>query len=198
MGKIELKLLFLSESNPANGSYILVLAEVSGKRRLHIIIGAPEANAIHLHLQGNKPKRPLTHDLFVAFSKTFGVELVEVFIREMNEGIFYSSLVCKKDNEMYEIDARTSDALALAVRFNCPIFVSEKVMIESGSTSNELFIDEIFEEGEEGLDSDEIMDEIFQSSVSVQELEQKLNDALANEDYEAAARYRDELMKRKK
>ena len=128
MKKIPLDIVGLSYSQTQSGAYALLLNEAKGKRRLPIIIGGFEAQAIAIEMENMKPSRPLTHDLFKNFAETFEIKLKEVIIYNLVEGIFYAKLICARDNNEVEIDARTSDAIALAVRFNCPVYTYEFIL----------------------------------------------------------------------
>jgi hypothetical protein len=190
--KIELNIVGLSYSQAQSNSYALVLGETNGKRRLPIVIGHYEAQAIALELEKMKPSRPLTHDLFYNFAKTFGINVVEVQITKFHEGIFYASLVCNNGLSTYEIDSRTSDAVALSIRFHCPIFTTEEIMSQAGI---------LFEEEEPSSDSLDSAsdDEIYSDfrNLSITELEEELQKAVDAEDYEKASLIRDEIRKRK-
>ena len=130
--KVKLNILGLSYSQTQSGAYALVLAEEEGDRRIPIIIGGVEAQSIAIKLEGLEPPRPLTHDLFLNFARAFDVELTEVLIYKLEEGIFYSELVCTRSSEVIRIDSRTSDAVALALRFNCPIYTYEEILAKAG------------------------------------------------------------------
>ena len=132
MSKIRLNVLGISYSQTQTGAYALVLAEENGKRRIPIIVGGFEAQAIAIQLEGLKPPRPLTHDLFLNFSRTFKINLLEVTVYKLEEGVFYSNLICDKEGKEVIIDARTSDAIALALRFKCPIYTTEEILSKSG------------------------------------------------------------------
>jgi len=190
--KIELNIVGLSYSQAQSNSYALVLGETNGKRRLPIVIGHYEAQAIALELEKMKPSRPLTHDLFYNFAKTFGINIVEVQITKFHEGIFYATLVCDNGISLHEIDSRTSDAVALSIRFHCPIFTTEDIMSQAGI---------LFEEDEPSADNtDSSSDEDLYSdfkSLSITELEEELQKAVNDEDYERASLLRDEIRKRK-
>jgi len=190
--KIELNIVGLSYSQAQSNSYALVLGETNGKRRLPIVIGHYEAQAIALELEKMKPSRPLTHDLFYNFAKTFGINIVEVQITRFQEGIFYATLVCDNGISLHEIDSRTSDAVALSIRFHCPIFTTEEIMSQAGI---------LFEEEEPSADSaDSSSDDDQYSdfrSLSLTELEEELQKAVDAEDYEKASLIRDEIRKRK-
>jgi len=194
MDKIKLEIAGLSYSQTQSGAYALVLAETGGKRQLPIIIGGFEAQAIAIELEKMTPTRPLTHDLFKNFAVSFSIEVKEVVIYNLIEGIFFSKLICERDGQMTEIDARTSDAIAIGVRFNCPIYTFENILSSAG-----ILLDE--ETGNE-FDSDSIEEEVSDLSldafneVSIDELEVQLDEAIQNEDYELASRIRDEISKR--
>ena len=191
--KIKLNILGITFSQVQAGAYALVLAEAEGARRVPVIIGTSEAQSIAIFLEGLHPPRPLTHDLFVAFMKKFDVSLKEIFIYKFADGVFYSDLIFSKDNHDIKIDSRTSDAIALAVRANAPIYTTETIMREAG----------IFVEDE---DDDVYEDFDYQKSVqqkrsidnfSEEELKISMEDAIAKEDYEKASRLRDLLNKKK-
>lgn len=194
MEKVKLEIVGLSYSQTQSGAYALVLAEAGGKRRLPIIIGGFEAQAIAIELEKMVPTRPLTHDLFKSFAQSFEINIREVVIYKLIEGIFYAKIICEKDGHLSEIDARTSDAVAIGVRFNCPIFTFENILSSAGilldeeegsSDSLEVLEFEEEEEPKEGL-----------KSMSVDELEDELNKAIESEDYEMASKIRDEINKR--
>ena len=189
MDKIKLDIIGLSYSQTQSGAYALVLAESGGKRRLPIIIGGFEAQAIAIELEKMTPTRPLTHDLFKSLAQTFSIRLKEVVIYNLQEGIFFAKLVCEKDGGFSDIDARTSDAIALAVRFDCPIYTFESILSSAGILS-----DEFLEEDEE-LETAETDDNEF-TKMNKEELEEQLQNAIDNEDYELASKIRDEINKR--
>jgi bifunctional DNase/RNase len=195
MNKVKLEIVGLSYSQTQSGAYALVLAEVGGKRRLPIIIGGFEAQAIAIELEKMTPTRPLTHDLFKSFATAFDIEVKEVVIYNLVEGIFYSKLICEKDGLTTEIDARTSDAIAIGVRFNCPVYTFESILASAGILLDENSNDNDFAFGEE---EDEKIDKPKETinSLSTEELESQLNNALENEDYELASKLRDEMNKR--
>ena len=192
MKKIELEIVALSHSITQTHSYAVVLGEVNGLRRLPIVIGGFEAQAIAVALEKMRPSRPLTHDLMKNFMVAFNVELHEVVINDLQEGIFYSKLVCSSGSDTVEIDSRTSDALALAVRFGCPIYTYDKVLDQADS----------FKETESEVKthkSDSIVRETSNDSLaemSVEELNTMLSDVLEQEDYIKAISIRDELKAR--
>ena len=141
MEKVKLEIIGLSYSQTQSGAYALVLAESGGKRRLPIIIGGFEAQAIAIELEKMTPTRPLTHDLFKTFALAFSIEVKEVVIYNLIEGIFYSKLICEKDGLITEIDARTSDAIAIGVRFNCPVFTFESILSSAGILLDETAVE---------------------------------------------------------
>jgi bifunctional DNase/RNase len=190
--KIELNIVGLSYSQAQSNSYALVLGETNGKRRLPIVIGHYEAQAIALELEKMKPSRPLTHDLFYNFAKTFGINIVEVQITKFQEGIFYATLVCDNGISLNEIDSRTSDAVALSIRFHCPIFTTEEIMSQAGI---------LFEEEELSADSADAssVEDLYSDfrNLTKTELEEELQKAVENENYEKASLIRDEIRRRK-
>jgi hypothetical protein len=194
MEKVKLEIVGLSYSQTQSGAYALVLAEVGGKRRLPIIIGGFEAQAIAIELEKMVPTRPLTHDLFKSFANSFTILIKEIIIYKLVEGIFYAKIVCEKDGFSTEIDARTSDAVAIGVRFNCPIYTFENIISSAG-----ILLDES-DSGEEPLDmldfdDDKELEEKVEAR-TVEELEEDLQNAIDHEDYELASRIRDEINKR--
>jgi bifunctional DNase/RNase len=198
--KIKLEILGLSYSQTQTGAYALVLGEADGKRRLPIIIGNFEAQAIAIELEQMRPSRPLTHDIFKTFADTFDITVTEVIVYNLLEGIFFAKLICKRgDEEAIEIDTRTSDAIALAVRFHCPIYTYETILGSAGIILDE---DEVDPLGFDDEDEDEEMNTASTTSgaystMSISELEEELNKALDDEDYEKASVLRDEIQKRK-
>ena len=195
MEKIKLDIVGLSYSQTQSGAYALVLGESSGKRRLPIIIGGFEAQAIAIELEQMTPSRPLTHDLFKNFADEFDIHIQEVIIYNLVEGIFFAKLICEKDGKEIEIDSRTSDAIALAVRFECNIYTYEFVLSSAGI----ILDDEELDEGE-GVEEEIKIEEITNSPVermTLTELNQQLKEAIENEDYEAASNIRDEINRRK-
>ncbi len=192
MEKIPLKLLGMINSQSQSGAYTLILGETDGKRRLPILINTFEAQAILFHIEQIKIPRPLTHDLFKNFSDTFGIEFREVIISKFAQGIFYATLVCSDGIDIKEIDSRTSDAIALAVRFNCPIYTYEAVLTGAGvSVEEEPDIDQL---ATGGVDVD---DEFDYNKFSIGELEQMMHEAIEHEEYEKASQLRDVIRKRK-
>lgn len=191
MKKIELEIVALSHSITQTHSYAVVLGEVNGLRRLPIVIGGFEAQAIAVALERMQPSRPLTHDLMKNFMMAFNIELHEIIINDLQEGIFYSKLVCSSDKDTVEIDSRTSDAVALAVRFGCPIFTYDNILDSAGILMEE---DDkkkkvVVSHSESG--SDDLQ------KLSIPELENLLKEVLEHEDYIKAASIRDEIKTRR-
>lgn len=202
MKKIKLEIVGLSYSQTQSGAYALVLGENAGSRRLPIIIGGFEAQAIAIELEKMSPSRPLTHDLFKAFADQFDIKITEVLIYNLVEGIFYAKLVCSNATEQFEIDARTSDAIAIAVRFGCPIYTYEFILKSAGivlddegdSSTKESGSDEIAELAETEADADPKSE---LQAKSTEELKNMLNTAVQDEKFELASKIRDELNNRK-
>jgi len=192
---VELEILGLSSNHSHSGSFTLVLGETEGTRRLPIIIGMFEAQAIAIEIEKIVPNRPMTHDLFKAFATSFSFELSRIVISDMKEGVFYARIFGQNGVEEVEIDSRPSDAIAIAVRFDCPIFCSEKVMSEAAVEPSD---DET--QKEQKAKSDEVKASPKRDSglkdYSLDRLNQMLDKAIADEDYEKAARIRDEINKR--
>jgi len=196
MKKIQLDIVALSHSVSQSHNYAVVLGEQDGSRRLPIVIGAFEAQAIAVAMERMTPNRPLTHDLFKNALDTFNIDLKEVIINDLLDGIFYAKLVCLRQGEIIEIDSRTSDALAMAVRFNCPVFTYEFILETAGV---------ILEEGAEEEEEEKakmVMKEkesttTSLTSYSIDALQKMLEEVLSEEDYERAARIRDEINRRR-
>ncbi len=193
MEKIKLEIIGMSYSQSQSGAYALILGETEGKRRLPIIIGGFEAQAIAIELEKMKPSRPLTHDLFKRFADTFNITLQEVVINKFIEGVFHAELVCLDDGTEYRIDARTSDAVALALRFSCPIYTNEKIMSAAG-----IIVDEKKEEKEEKEEQPIVEQSSSLGNYTSAELKEMLQKAVENEEYEEASKIRDEMNRRKK
>jgi len=196
MEKVKLEIIGLSYSQTQSGAYALVLAEAGGKRRLPIIIGGFEAQAIAIELEKMTPTRPLTHDLFKSFAQSFDIEVKEVIIYNLVEGIFYSKLICERDGQVTEIDARTSDAIAIGVRFNCPVYTFESILTTAGIILEDGEKEDNLNLLEDENSEDEIEGEESPENLTLQELENQLNDAIENEDYELASKLRDLINKK--
>jgi bifunctional DNase/RNase len=200
MKKIELEIVALSHSITQTHSYAVVLGEVNGLRRLPIVIGGFEAQAIAVALEKMQPSRPLTHDLMKNFMTAFSVDLHEIIICDLQEGIFYSKLVCSTDNDTVEIDSRTSDAIALAVRFGCPIYTYENILESAGimmedtetKTKKKKQKQEVVIEDDRSSGNDDL------KSMSIEELNTLLSEVLDSEDYIRAIAIRDEINSRRK
>ncbi|HRD52370.1 MAG TPA: bifunctional nuclease family protein [Flavobacteriales bacterium] len=193
MDKVELKFLRITYSHTHAGAYALILAEAFGDRRLPIIIGGVEAQAIAIQVENIKPARPLTHDLFKHVADTLGFNLKEVIISDLVEGIFHAQLVVEQEAREVTIDARSSDAIALALRFDCPIYTYEPILGAAG-----LKVEEGEEEQAEGEEKKlgKGRDKKSVTSATTDELRGMLEEALENEDYERASKLRDELKRR--
>jgi len=198
MKKIKLDIVGLSYSQTQSGAYALVLGEISGRRRLPIIIGAFEAQAIAIEIEKMTPSRPLTHDLFKSFAQAYHISVQEIIIYNLVDGIFYAKLICSDGKKSVEIDARTSDAIAVAVRFDCPIYTYEFILSTAGIViegNDFVYLENINETQEEKVASGGPTGGF--NSLSVDELKTRLQEALAEESYEKAAKIRDELNRRK-
>ncbi len=199
MDKIKLNVLGISYSQTQTGAYALVLTEEEGERRIPIIIGGFEAQSIAIQLEGLKPPRPLTHDLFHNFALTFEINLREIIIYKLEEGVFYSKLICNNGGEDVTIDARTSDAVALALRFEAPIYTTEEILSKSG-----IVIDLEQEKGAGEVKNEKKTKKTTKGAsqkykdMDMEELESLLEEAVKNEEYEKASAIRDEINRRKK
>lgn len=196
MKKIELEIVALSHSIAQTHSYAIVLGEVNGSRRLPIVIGGFEAQAIAVALERMQPSRPLTHDLMKNFMNAFNVDLMEIVINDLQEGIFYSKLVCISEQYTIEIDSRTSDALALAVRFGCPIYTFDTILDNVGLIMDDGATKTKKAGADEALEADSSPADDL-SDLTEDELNSLLNEVLEKEDYIRAISIRDELNKRK-
>lgn len=207
MSLVRLKIKGISYSQTQNGAYALILNEEKGDRKLPIVIGAFEAQSIAIALEKEiKPPRPLTHDLFKNFADRFEIVIKQVIIHKLVDGVFYSSIICERDKIEEIIDARTSDAIALALRFNAPIFTYKTILDKAG-----IFLKFSSKDKKEGSDDSIVVDEILQegetvpiesgasdgyTEMSIEDLNKELDKAVADEDYEKAAKLRDEISKR--
>jgi len=198
MKKIELEIVALSHSVTQSHNYAVVLGETEGSRRLPIVIGSFEAQAIAVAMERMSPNRPLTHDLFKSTLDTFHVELKEIVINNLLDGIFYARLICLKDGDLYEIDSRTSDALAMAVRYNCPIYTYEFILDAAGVSLEEAEdqTQPVRERSSSGSSSVVVRGASL-SSYSIEALTQMLEEVLGEENYERAAEIRDEINRRR-
>ncbi len=198
MEKIKLEVIGITYSQTQTDTYALVLEDCRTKKQLPILIGHAEAQSIAIALEGIKPPRPLAHDLFRTFAGSFDIKLIEVVIVKLVDGVFYSQLVCTDGTKIAEIDSRTSDAIALALRFECPIYAYEPVMLAARDVEND-FTEEKQQSHNRGGDTTSLDDatDYDYSFFSYDELEEQLREAIAEEDYEKASKLRDELNKRK-
>jgi len=203
MNKVKLNVLGISYSQTQTGAYALVLAEENGRRRIPIIVGGFEAQAIAIQLEGLKPPRPLTHDLFLNFANTFNIDLLEITVYKLEEGVFYSKLTCDNGQRIIEIDARTSDAIALALRFKCPIYTTEEILKKAGiilDFEKEAAVQSVSDPVSPSR-SIHVQDPSFAEELkknNLQELKDLLNEAIMEENYEKASLIRDEINRRKK
>ncbi|NLE33807.1 MAG: hypothetical protein GX622_01750 [Bacteroidales bacterium] len=193
---IRLKVIGISYSQTQSGAYALILAEESGERRIPIIIGGFEAQAIVIKLENLEPPRPLTHDLFRSFAQACGVTVEQVLINKLREGIFYSEILCTDGEKRFRIDSRTSDAVALALRFECPIFIDPQILNEAGIVMSATSEEEQKKTPEPAKEKKQTAASEY-GMYSVEELNDLLADAIAREDYEQAAAIRDEMARRK-
>ncbi|AOW18683.1 hypothetical protein LPB03_15005 [Polaribacter vadi] len=202
MSLIKLTIKGISYSQTQSGAYALVLSEIEGTRTLPIIIGAFEAQSIAIALEAEiRPPRPLTHDLFKTFSDTFDINIKEVIIHKLVDGVFFSSLICEREGVEEVLDTRTSDAIAIAVRFNAPIYTYENILDKAGiylKVEEEMALENKFDSKELSSDIEKTpqKDTSNFSSLPLKELHKQLNDAVDNENYEVAAKIRDEISKR--
>ncbi len=197
MKKIKLDIVGLSYSQTQSGAYALVLGEVNGRRRLPIIIGSFEAQAIAIEIEKMTPSRPLTHDLFKNFAQAYNITIQEIIIYNLVDGIFYAKLVCSDGKKTIEIDARTSDAIAMAVRFDCSIYTYEFILSTAGIViegNDFVYLENMSDTTEEKAVTPTTSG---YASLSTDELKSKLQEALSEEAYEKAAKIRDELNRRK-
>lgn len=198
MEKIKLDILGLSSSQSQSGSFALVLGETNGKRRLPIIIGMFEAQAIAIEIEKIIPNRPMTHDLFKSFAQSFNFEVEEILISDLKEGVFFAKIICSNGVKQIDVDARPSDAIAIGLRFNVPIYTYETVLAEAGivltdETEEE---DEVAPAKKESTRKSSKPEKEQLKDLSNDKLNKMLEEALANEDYEKAAKLRDEMNRR--
>ena len=191
MSKQLLNIIGISSSNIQSSSFALILGIVSTKQRIPIIIGPAEAQAIAIEMEGMTPTRPLTHDLFKTSLKSFNIVLEEVLIYKFREGVFYSKILLSDGVQKIEVDSRTSDAIALAVRFKAPIYVDDLVIKETAMTDEMDIINE-------DIEDEDTLDTATEQEMTVDELEQYLQELIDAENYEEASKVRDEINSRKK
>jgi uncharacterized protein len=197
MNKIKLEVIAISQSQGQSGAYTVFLQDIISKKQLRIIIGAAEAQSIAFALESIKPPRPLTHDVFKNFCDSFSIKIIEVNITQLVDNVFYAKLICSDDHKLIDIDSRTSDAIAMALRFGCPIFTNELVL----KTANEIEVNiggekirkDISSQGDSNTMKTQTGEYEF---FPLEELEELLQEAIENEDYEKASKIRDEIKKR--
>ena len=197
MQKVRLEIQGIAYSQTQSGSYVLTLIEAAGNRKLPIVIGGFEAQAIAVELEKMIPNRPLTHDLFKSFCISYDVTIKEVLIYKFEEGVFYAKLICDKEGVHTEIDSRTSDAIAVGVRFNSPIYTFSNVLEDAGITQDQedaFESDSLVSQDDDDFDIEETVNDY--SSSSMEDVEKQLQGALEQEDYELASKLRDEIKKR--
>jgi len=195
MKRVKLKVMGISYSQTQSGAYALILIEEEGERRIPIIIGGFEAQAIVIKLENLDPPRPLTHDLFKKFADEFKVSILEVMIHKLEEGVFFSRLLCSNGEREFSIDSRTSDAVALALRFNCPIYITEEILEKAGINISNPESEISPADGAGNIMEPE---STKYESYSDEELYKMIDEAIRTEDYERAASVRDEIDKRKR
>lgn len=198
--KIELQISGIAPSGSTSGAYAMILAETEGIRKLPIVIGSPEAQAIAIELEKMTPSRPLTHDLFRSMAHAFAIDIEEILIYNLVEGIFFSKLIATLDGRRAEIDARTSDAVAIAVRFNCPIYCYEFILDTAGVNTEDTEPSSSIDDVDDDTGLQRLMyqtEEDDATAMTIDELQRQLDQALNHEDYELASKLRDEINKRK-
>ena len=202
MELVELKIQGISYSDNTSGAFALILQEINGSRKLPIVIGGFEAQAIAIGLEKKiKTSRPLTHELFKSFAEKFGIKFNHIIISKLKDGVFFSNIVCENNDDVIKIDSRTSDAIALSIRFNAPIFVKKDILDEAGFDDDEKYSEEI-NFTDNNFFKDENSNKSYIKSkdikkISTNNIKKMLENSLQNEDYEMAAKLRDELNSRK-
>ena len=202
MELVELKIQGISYSDNTSGAFALILQETNGSRKLPIVIGGFEAQAIAIGLEKKiKTSRPLTHELFKSFAEKFGIKFNHIIISKLKDGVFFSNIVCENNDDVIKIDSRTSDAIALSIRFNAPIFVKKDILDEAGFDDDEKYSEEI-NFTDNNFFKDENSNKSYIKSkdikkISTNNIKKMLENSIQNEDYEMAARLRDELNSRK-
>ena len=189
MNKVRVEIIGMTYSESSTGAYVLILGDKNSRRRLPVVIGSSEAQAIAIGIERQPNSRPLTHDLLLKFAKTFNVSILEVVINRFRDGVFYAMLVCQQGNDIITIDARPSDAIAIAVRLGCEIYAYESVMQEAG-----IIMDDMEDETpDQNHNINKVQDEPDLELLTLGELEDLLQEAIDNEDYQKAAEIRDEI-----
>ena len=195
MNKVNLEIVGLTYSESSTGAYVLILGDKNSQRRLPIVIGSAEAESIAVGIDHQRKSRPLTHDLFLRFAKEFGIEIMEVVINRSRDGVYYAMLVCKQGDDLTMIDARPSDAIAIAVRAGCEIYAYETVMDEAGIIMDDMEKPSVDDNDDEPINIG--VDKSNLDLLTIEELEELLQEAIDNEDYQKAAEIRDEINRRK-
>ena len=196
MNKVSLEIIGMTYSESTTGAYVLILGDKNSNRRLPVVIGGNEAQSIALGIERQKSARPLTHDLFLKFADTFHIKILEVVINRFRDGVYYAMLVCQQGNELVMIDARPSDAIALAVRLNCDIYAYESVMEEAGIVMEDTEKETNLQNTED-TSINKVPPTTSLDLIPLDELEDLLQEAIDDEDYQKAAQIRDEINKRK-
>ena len=195
MNKVNLEIIGLTYSESSTGAYVMILGDKNSQRRLPIVIGSAEAESIAVGIDRQHKGRPLTHDLFLRFAKEFGIEVMEVVINRFRDGVYYAMLVCKQGDDLTMIDARPSDAIAIAVRIGCEIYAYESVMEEAGIIMDDMEKPSVDDSDDEPINKG--VDKTSLDLLDMNTLEELLQEAIDNEDYQKAAQIRDEINKRK-
>ena len=195
MNKVNLEILGLTYSESSTGAYVLIMGDKNSQRRLPIVIGSAEAESIAVGIEKHKNGRPHTHDLFIRFAREFGIEIMEVVINRFRDGVYYAMLVCKQGDDLTMVDARPSDAIAIAVRVGCEIYAYESVMEEAGILMDDM--DEPKENESENASINKGVTSTSMELLNMEALEDLLQEAIDNEDYQKAAQIRDEINRRK-
>ena len=195
MNKVNLEIVGLTYSESSTGAYVLILGDKNSRRRLPIVIGSAEAESIAVGIEKHRNGRPQTHDLFIRFAKEFGIEVMEVVINRFRDGIYYAMLVCKQGDDLTMVDARPSDAIAIAVRVGCEIYAYETVMEEAAILMDDMDAPTV-SDSDEGLINKGVTSTSL-DLLDLNTLEELLQEAIDNEDYMKAAQIRDEINRRK-
>ena len=195
MNKVNLEIVGLTYSESSTGAYVLILGDKNSQRRLPIVIGSAEAESIAVGMEKHKNGRPHTHDLFLRFAHEFGIEIMEAVICRFRDGVFYAILICKQGDELTMIDARPSDAIAIAVRAGCEIYAYETVMDEAGIIMDDMEKEDTEEPAETPINIGKAQTSL--DLLDMDTLEDLLQEAIDNEDYQKAAEIRDEINRRK-
>ena len=195
MNKVNLEILGLTYSESSTGAYVLIMGDKNSQRRLPIVIGSAEAESIAVGIEKHKNGRPHTHDLFIRFAREFGIEIMEVVINRFRDGVYYAMLVCKQGDDLTMVDARPSDAIAIAVRVGCEIYAYESVMEEACILMDDM--DEPKENESENASINKGVTSTSMELLNIEALEDLLQEAIDNEDYQKAAQIRDEINRRK-